>query len=189
MMMWRTRLAGALVRHAAAVMPRKRSEWARAMEAEFAHLAVRDRLAFALGCVSGSYRERLSDPATLLAAGRGTITLGLCAFAILCLRTATMLEAADPAKLVLALGLSCLVAAATVVGSGLRSLPLVAIAGFAAATLAIVTIAGTDSLVGDAMPTGRFYRAILLEQIAGWAALFGFAHILLTLENRHGAHD
>lgn len=186
---WRTGLGHKVLRHAERVMPTARREWARAMAAELEHLPERDRLSFALGCVTSSYRQRLTDPATLLAAGRGAIILGLCAFAALCFRTANLLGAADPATLVATLGLICGVVALAFVRCGLRRLPIVAISGFAVAVLAIVAFGDVDALVGGAMPSSRFYRAILVEQVAGWVALFGFAHVLMTLENRRAVRD
>jgi hypothetical protein len=49
-----------LIDHATAVMPEHRREWAAAMQAEFAALPDgRERLAWAVGCVWASYRERI----------------------------------------------------------------------------------------------------------------------------------
>lgn len=49
-----------LIDHAQAVMPEHRREWAAAMQAEFAALPDgRERLAWAVGCVWASYRERM----------------------------------------------------------------------------------------------------------------------------------
>lgn len=49
-----------LIAHAQAVMPEHRREWAAAMQAEFAALPDgRERLAWAVGCVWASYRERI----------------------------------------------------------------------------------------------------------------------------------
>jgi len=58
----RRRLAERLMRHAAAVMPEERREWAAAMAAEMAALPDEgEALAWALGCVWASYLERI-DP-------------------------------------------------------------------------------------------------------------------------------
>lgn len=184
----RTGLAHKALRHAERMMPRHRRDWARAMAAELEHLPERDRLPFALGCLSSSYRARFADPATLLAGGRGAIIFGLCAFTALCIHTAPNIDAADPSRLVSALGMICALAAVAFVRWGLPRLPVIAAGGLASAMLAIVAIAGPDVLVSEAMSTSRFHRAILIEQIVGWAALFAFAHILMTIEKRRVAH-
>jgi len=157
------------------------------MVAEAEHLPVRRRLSFALGCVSSSYRERLTDPGTVLAAGHGSIVLGLGIATAVCLRTAYLLPTGKPSVLILALGLICLVAALAFVRWGFCRLPAVAVAGFAAALMAILVLGDANALTG-AMSTTRFYRAILLEQLVAWVALFGLAHSLLAVETRRRAH-
>lgn len=180
-------LANGLLDHAASVMPPARVEWARAMLAEAAHLLPHEHLPFALGCVASSYRERLADPATVLATGRWSIIFGLCAATAVCLRTAYRLPAGDPSALILALGLICLAAAVAFIRWGLRRLPAVAAVGFAAVLVAMLVLGDAAALTG-AMPSSRFYRAILLEQFVAWAALFGFAHSLLVVESRRDAN-
>jgi hypothetical protein len=54
------RFAERLIDHAAAVMPERLSEWAEAMRAEFDTMPEdREALAWAVGCVWASYRERI----------------------------------------------------------------------------------------------------------------------------------
>lgn len=182
MMSLRAWLASRLVDHAAMVMPVPREQWGQAMQSEVAHLAPRDQLAFALGCVRGSYRMRLVDPATLLTAGRWAIVIGLGGATAVCLRTSYSLRAEDPSALIFVLGLISLAAMAAFFRGGFGRLPTIAAAGLAAALLATLAVGDPDALTGGGVATGRFYRAILIEQIAGWAALFGMAHVMLALQ-------
>ena len=169
-------------------MPANRAEWARAMLAEAEHLPRGEQLGFALGCVWSGYRERLSDAATMLAAARLAIVVGLCMATAVCLRTSFVLRSEDPSVLILALGIIALSAAFAVIRWELRRLPAIAIMGFAAALLAMLALGDVNALVGGAMPSSRFYRAILLEQAAAWAALLGLAHFLLAFDARRGAN-
>lgn len=182
---WGPWWVGVLLDHAGTVMPAMRAEWVRAMRAEAEHLTPREQLPFALGCVWSSYRERMTDAPTLLAAARWSIMIGLCAATAVCFRTAYMLRAVEPSPLVLTLGLVCMAAAVAFARLGVRRLPAIAMASLAAALLAMLAIGDMNALIGGAMPSSRFYRAILLEQFAGWAALAGLAHILLTVDVRH----
>ena len=185
---WRSRLAGTMLRHAAAMMPAARAEWARAMLAESRYLVPGEQLAFAWGCVRSSYRQRLTDPATLLAAGHWSIIVGLFAAAAICFRTAYALRAEDVSSVIFALGIICLGALAAHIRLGFRRLRVVAAAGFAASLLAMLVVGDFDALVRGAMPSSSFYRAILFEQAVAWAALFGLAHILLAVEVGRGAN-
>lgn len=178
----RASLVKRLVDHAAAVMPAPREQWGRAMQAEVAHLAAREQLPFAWGCVRGSYRVRMTDPRSLLVAGRWAIILGLIAAAAICLLTGYRLRADDPSTLMSALGVICLAGMLAFVVVGFRRLPTIAVAGLAAATAATLVVGGVGALTGGTVPTSGFYRAILLEQIVGWAALFGLAHLMLALD-------
>lgn len=77
-------LASRLMRHAAAVMPGPRRDWAAGMGAEL--LAIndpRDALAFAAGCVLTAYQQRISPVRTALAIGRfGVIAVTLLTAAV-----------------------------------------------------------------------------------------------------------
>lgn len=185
---WSAWLAKALLNHATLVLPGARAEWGRAMLAEAEHLAPGERLSFALGCLWSSYRERLIDQATLLVVGHWSIGIGLCAAAAVCLRTAYMLRATGVSMLILVLGLVCLAAALAFVRWGVRRLPMVAVAGFAAGLLAMLVLGDATALTSGAVPSSRFHQAILLEQLVGWAALFGFAHMLMAVQARRGAN-
>lgn len=72
-------LAQRLMRHAAAVMPARRREWAAGMAAELSAIdAPAEALAFALGCVLTAYRQRISPVRIALAIGRfGVIAVTL----------------------------------------------------------------------------------------------------------------
>jgi len=180
----RTRLATMLLRHAAAVMPERRAEWALAMHAELEHLPPRDRLAFARGCVWSSYRERALDPATLLAGGRWSIALGLCAAGALCLHTAYSLSPGQPSSMILMLGLTAIAALLAFFRWGVGRLPAIAAAGLAAGLAAILAAGDAGALMSGAVPTAPFYRAILIEQVIAWAALFGLGQLLLALDGQ-----
>jgi len=54
---------------------------------------------------------------------------------------------------------------------------------------AVALLGDITSLFSGAVPGGRFYRAILVEQAVGWAALFGLAHLLLALDARRSIPD
>lgn len=65
------RLAEALGAYVRRIAPVARRDWADAMGAEIASIdSPRAALAFALGCVWASYRQRLADPATLVGLAR-----------------------------------------------------------------------------------------------------------------------
>lgn len=181
---WRGALAKTLMVHAARMMPAAREEWARAMLAEVGHLAPREQLPFALGCVWSSYRERLMNMKTFLAAGRWGISLALIAATAVCFRTAYALAGSGASALILALGLICLASILSLARLGFRRLPAIALAGLAAATLAVLAIGDPRALADGALPSSPLYRAILLEQLLGWATLFGLAHLLLAAEAR-----
>lgn len=183
------RLANILLRHAEAVMPERRAEWARAMRAEADHLPARERLVFARGCVWSSYRERLADPATLLTVGRWFIAIGLCAASAIPLRTAYLGGAGDASSLILMLGLIALAALAAFLRWGISRLPTIAAAGFGGALLAMLLAGDVNALASGAMTSGRFYRALLIEQVIAWAALFGLGQLLLALDAQRRAHD
>jgi hypothetical protein len=179
----------ALLNHACRVMPPARAEWARAMRAEAEHLAPQERLPFAVGCVRSSYRLRLTEADLVLRAGRWTIILGLCTAAAVFLRTATLIRPHDASAMILVLGLISLTAAVAFARWGYDRLPMVAAASFAGGVVAIVTLGDWEALFSGAGPSAAFYRAILLEQVVGWASLFGLAHLLLALEGKTGLAD
>jgi hypothetical protein len=178
----RTAMTKALLDHAAKVMPAARGEWARAMQAEAEHLPPGEQLSFAIGCVRSSYRQRFTEAETMLRTGRWTIIVGLCAAGAMCLRTAATIQPHDASAMILVLGLICLLAAAGFARWGFDRLPVLAAAGFAGGLVAMVTLGDAGALFSRTMPSGTFYRAILLEQAVCWAALFGVAHLLLALE-------
>lgn len=185
----RARLAKALLGHAARVMPAARADWARAMQAEAEHLPPRGRLSFAVGCVRSSYRQRLTEVETLLVAGRWSIILGLCAAGAVFLRTGIMIQPHGASAMILVLGLICLLAAGAFARWGYDRLPMLSAAGFAAGLITMLTVGDAGALFSSTIPSGAFYRAILLEQAVGWTALFGLAHLLLALEARRGIPD
>jgi hypothetical protein len=189
MMAMRSRLAEALLAHAERTMPTARKDWAQAMRAEAEHIPEGARLMFAIGCVRGSYRQIFMEGDTMLQAGRWTIILGLCGFAAICLRTATVVQPHDASAMVMVLGLICLVTAAAFARWGFDRLPMLAAAGFSAALVAVLVIGDASALFSSEAASGAFYRAILLEQAVGWAALFGVAHLLLALEAKRGVSD
>jgi hypothetical protein len=184
-----TKFAEALLDHAARVMPARRADWAQGMRAEADHLPPRERLSFAIGCVRSSYRLRLTDADSLVWAGRWTIILGLVAAGAVCLRAAMVIRPHDSSAMILVLGLICLAAAFAFGRWGLDRLPMLAAAGFAGALVAVALLGDITSLFSGAVPGGRFYRAILVEQAVGWAALFGLAHLLLALDARRSIPD
>jgi hypothetical protein len=171
------------------MMPAAHAEWARAMLAEAEHLPPRDQLAFARGCLWSSYRERLSDPASKLAAGQWSAGLGLCAGSLICFRTAGLLQFHAVSTMILLLGLIGLAAAAAFARWGHRLLPLIAVTGLGAALLAMLGAGDPAALVNGAAPHGGFYRAILLEQVAAWAALFALGRFLIHLDAGRRAYD
>ncbi|HQR91227.1 MAG TPA: hypothetical protein PLH31_18540 [Caulobacter sp.] len=68
-------LALLLMRHAAAVMPRARREWAAGMHAEMLAIPTpAEALVFAAGCVFAAYQQRISPVRIALAIGRFGVT-------------------------------------------------------------------------------------------------------------------
>jgi hypothetical protein len=93
----RQRIARALVRRCAALLPPGRGAWAAAMEAELEAVEPRAALAFALGCVWGSIRERwraMDRLAVSVRLGSLVVLFGLAGAAAL---SALRLGSADPA--------------------------------------------------------------------------------------------
>jgi hypothetical protein len=182
----RSWLAKVLLDHAARTMPAARAEWVRAMQAEAEHLPAREQLPFAIGCVRTSYGQMLTEADTMLRIGRWTIILGLCGAGAIFARAATIIPFQDASAMILALALICLAVAAGFARWGFDRLPMLAVAGFTATLIAMVTIGEPGALLSNTMPSGPFYRAILLEQAVGWGALFAVAHLLLAWESKRG---
>ncbi len=189
MRQFRSRLADALLAHAVRVMPPGRADWAEGMLAEAEHLATNQRLAFAIGCVRGSYRLRLTDAATLVTMGRWLIILGLCSGAAILFRTASVLRFGDASALIFVQAVVCLTAAGAFVRWGLDRLPMIAACSFSAGFIAMLVVGDPNALFSGASPSSSFYRAILLEQAVAWMALFGLAHALIALETSRSHVD
>ncbi|HEY0414293.1 MAG TPA: hypothetical protein VGD66_14250 [Allosphingosinicella sp.] len=183
----RRRLARALVRRCAALLPPGRSVWAAAMEAELDAVEPRAALGFAAGCVWGSVRERWRVMDRLMASvrlGSLVVLFGLAGAGTL---SALRLGAADPAT-----GLVFGLSSAAYGAVGLWSLALGPRALVRAAAALAPACAAAFLLLRfapPALPEGTdlgLWRALTLEAAVIWAALLAAGTLLMRLAGPSG---
>jgi hypothetical protein len=167
----RRRLARALVRRCAALLPPGRSDWAAAMEAELEAVDPGAALGFAAGCVWGSARERWRVMDKLIASvrlGSLAILFGLAGAGTL---SALRLGAADPAT---GLVFSLSSAAYGAVGlwslaRGPRALVRAAIALAPVCAAAFLLLRFAPPALSAGIDLG-LWRALALEAAVIWAS-------------------
>ena len=178
----RRRIAVALLRAAAAVLPEARRPWAIAMLAELDAIADdRHALGFAFGCLWASVRQRTVAEAAMARAVRVATPAGLLTLALIAaLLTARHADTAAPVAGVFGLSAAIFAGAALLfLRKGAAALGRAAaglLAVYAAALLVMClpgVVEGGAGVVGQVVGGGgaRLYRALAVEGVALWGAV------------------
>ena len=176
-----TKFQDIIMRFAAYIMPKDRTDWASAMRAEFAQITDEaERLKFALGCLRVSLMGAAQTRKGLSFIGRGLVAFGLATFSIYGLiLISAQLPAPEFTALFTALCFFYAGAAAFTVLS-LKGLRLYSGFGLAAAIVSWISLKLTKFEMGDI--TNTYLQALSFEWAVANTALI-VAAIYLSLIN------